>query len=384
MRRIYRYVLFLFWSFLSERHIYLCVYEKKMIENTAGAELCATHTNKNPDSSDCIRSTDHTYLGAVDLSSKVTVGNPVQISQLHWKVPYNVKDKAGNAAETVWREIIVEEVDIDELESKIRDGVLADKDIEIKKAVHEALENERKLSLTQNKKNSSSSCPSCPSCEKGSGISMIECQTICDERRTCPGAPRELYTAGYNYFTSFPEEIHVTNLLYAVVGFVLFLGLMVFIQRVQVELNLNKGQMYYHSPEDEQREQEMLNSVTYFRSPEHNVRNTSQPGISGNDHHLSTSPVPGSGRSGRTPPRVSLSVGSVNGYGGDNERDGGSVFSTSQQVRNEEHRAGISTQNNGEESIYQNMSPIPATRSDISQQYSARENHTPYNLRRRY
>ena len=351
-----------------------------MIENTAGAELCATHTNRNPGLLDCIRSTDHTYLGKVDLSSKVSVGAPVQISQFHWKIPYNVKDKAGNAAETVWREIIVEEVDVDELESKMRDDILADKEIEIKKAVQEALEKERNLSLTKNKKNIPSICPSCPSCEKGSGISLIECETICDERKTCSDTKRELYTSSYDYFGNFPEGVLVMKLLYAVAGVILFLGFIIFVQRVLLELNLNRGKMYYHSPEDEQREQEMLNSVTYFRSPEQ-IRSTSQT-INGSGQYSNTSPVPGSSRSGRTPPRVSLSVGSVNGYGGNNERDGSSVFSPSQQVSSEEHRGGGNVQSNGEESIYQNMSPIPATRTNSSQQY--RENPTPYNLRRRY
>ena len=123
--------------------------------------------------------------------------------------------------------------------------------------------------------------------------------------------------------------MQLTKLLYAVVGIALFLGLLIFIQKVLVELNLNRGQMYYHSPEDEQREQEMLNSVTYFRSPEQkNISSITQSRTNEYDQHAHISPVPpsGSGRSGRTPPRVSLSVGSVNGYGGNNEERGSSVF----------------------------------------------------------
>ena len=341
-----------------------------MIDITAGAELCATHANRNPNSSDCIRSTDHTYLGKVDLSSKVSVGTPVQTSELRWKVPYNVKDEAGNAAKTVWREIVVEEVDINELERKLRSDILADKEIAIKTAVEEALEKERKLlSSTATKEKKTPTCPSCPSCEVGSGISVEECTMICDERiktmgSTCSVPQSELYT--YNYFAKFPDGFPIMNWMYAVCGVIIIFLLLGPIQNVLV----GRGQMYYHSPEDEQREREMLNSVTYFRSPE-NIRSTGQT-MNGSNQYPRTTSVPGQGRSGRSPPRVSLSVGTVNGFDGSNN---GRFFSPSQQEGNEGRG---NPEVSGEDSIYQHMSPIPAR----SGRYN--ENPTPYNLSRRY
>ena len=62
---------------------------------TAGAELCATHLNRNPDPSDCVQAHNVTYSGRVDLSKKVVVGEPIQKSNLPWSVPYDVKDELG-------------------------------------------------------------------------------------------------------------------------------------------------------------------------------------------------------------------------------------------------------------------------------------------------
>ena len=91
-----------------------------MIKITSGAELCATHTNTKPSPLTCVKAIDYTHLGNVNLSSKVIVGDPIQISTLEWKVSYNVVDKAGNTASTQWRNVVVEEVELTDLEQKIR------------------------------------------------------------------------------------------------------------------------------------------------------------------------------------------------------------------------------------------------------------------------
>lgn len=40
-----------------------------------------------------------------DISSRITVGQPIHLSGLSWKVPYDVLDESGNAAQTVYREV---------------------------------------------------------------------------------------------------------------------------------------------------------------------------------------------------------------------------------------------------------------------------------------
>ncbi|KAL7581786.1 hypothetical protein ACA910_022317 [Epithemia clementina (nom. ined.)] len=144
---------------------------KTMIRLTAGAELCATHEFSRPNASDCVKAFDETYKGRVDLSKSVAVGDPVQKSMLQWRVPYNVVDEAGNKADTVWRDVIVQEVDF--------------ADIEVK-----ALADERKKAVNRKTVSTVADCPKCPACDckdkKAYDVSM--CNSICEARQenTCP------------------------------------------------------------------------------------------------------------------------------------------------------------------------------------------------------
>ena len=168
-----------------------------MVRATAGAELCATHANSNPNPSDCIRAYDETYKGRVDLATTVRVGEPVQQSKLHWVVPYDVSDAAGNAADRVWRDVIVEEVDLANMESKLRLEAMSDKENEIQVAVSKALEDsERRKSAeiqaevqkavdAERKKRGGrdrrggTSCPECPRCDCRGKFDESMCEAIC-------------------------------------------------------------------------------------------------------------------------------------------------------------------------------------------------------------
>ena len=44
-------------------------------------------------------------IGTRDISSRIVVGDPIHLSGLSWKIPYDVSDEAGNAAATVFREV---------------------------------------------------------------------------------------------------------------------------------------------------------------------------------------------------------------------------------------------------------------------------------------
>ena len=138
-----------------------------------------------PNASDCVFAYDETYQGRVDLSRTVTIGEPIKKSSLRWSVPYDVKDAAGNAAVTVWRDIIVEEVDLISVESRIREELLRQKNVEIQKAVEKALMEDRKSReqrpSSSRTSRSSAVCPDCPKCDH-SKFDEATCQAICVAR----------------------------------------------------------------------------------------------------------------------------------------------------------------------------------------------------------
>lgn len=113
------------------------------------------------------------------MSSSVVVGDPVHKTPLHWRVPYNVKDAAGNAAETVWRDVVVEEVNLEEFESRIRTDVEKHKRAEIDSAVQRALEEDRKKRPAAALNRADKSCPSCPPCDCSAGKHPSSCDEIC-------------------------------------------------------------------------------------------------------------------------------------------------------------------------------------------------------------
>lgn len=210
---------------------------KEMIRSTAGAELCATHENPNVKSSDCITAIDQTHVGKVDLSSRVKVGDPIQRSSLHWVVPYDVVDDAGNTAKTVYRDVIVEEVALTGLEKKIRDEVTREEQIKTKRAIDTAVQEERKKWESANRAPTSSrsrrntadsgvkSCPACPPCvcSEVESIDAASCSAHCsDISETC----RKLSDENYIYKLLFlledtfpPNLVPIFVLSFLAIGF---------------------------------------------------------------------------------------------------------------------------------------------------------------------
>lgn len=91
---------------------------KALIKASSGAELCATKENKDVvEPGMCAAAVDHTPDGVVDLTAQIQVGDPVKhpTKKNSWRVPYNVVDKAGNRAQTVWRDVRVDELTFDEV-----------------------------------------------------------------------------------------------------------------------------------------------------------------------------------------------------------------------------------------------------------------------------
>jgi hypothetical protein len=250
----------------------------RMIKATDGAELCATHSKRNPTPSSCAIATDHTYLGNQDLSSKVTVGNPVKVSEFEWKVPYNVIDEAGNAADTVWRRVIVEEVNLDDLEEKIRKDVLSDKQKAIDDAVRVAIEKERQRAVPVSSRGQQA-CPKCPSCECDQSkitdsLSFKECEKHCknmqfDTQGTCDSEEGRVYHGHQTFVHSLLDGfINLTSGVLSptfagivMIGSFIALGVFMF----QRAITANSQGWQYFNPDDERREREMQKQVTYFK-----------------------------------------------------------------------------------------------------------------------
>ncbi|KAL3806826.1 hypothetical protein ACHAXA_003298 [Cyclostephanos tholiformis] len=168
---------------------------RAIIKATAGAELCATRSYPNVRPTDCVHAEDHTYKGKVDLTSRVSVGEPVpkdgvgaQLDQ--WKVPYNVADDAGNKAKTVWRDIIIEEVDIEDFERMaMQDEVKIPKGEEDRSFAEAPMKERNESPLQQ-------VCPPCDPCkcnnsqqkqhQRNGGddgmLSSSECMVMCENK----------------------------------------------------------------------------------------------------------------------------------------------------------------------------------------------------------
>ena len=161
-----------------------------MIRASAGAELCATHSTNRPTPRECVKAVDRTYKGEVDLSERVVVGDPVQKSPLHWVVPYDVTDAAGNVASTMWRDVIVQEVDIAEVESKIREEILQQQRVETEVAIERAVKEEKikwerkqeqvTARSSRNRKQDCPPCPKCASCSSDATLSKEACEPYCN------------------------------------------------------------------------------------------------------------------------------------------------------------------------------------------------------------
>ena len=349
-----------------------------MIQNTAGAELCATHTKRNPRPQDCVQAYDNTFRGRVDLTSRVKVGNPIKKSDFEWKVAYDVMDSAGNVADTVWRDIVVEEVDFINMEKMIREEVLADRELEIQDAVRKALETERKKPTKRQPNDSRravrESCPKCPACNcsNNSGkLTLQECQSICKEKEkgTCRNMDvRNEDVDNKNTVTVHPFVRDVLDYLEnvtspEVASLIFFIGVLfiflLFIRMLGSSMS-QSGVNYYFTKEDEEREQEMMNSVQYHGPPEPFIRPQGAPGTG--------------------PPKASLSSNLENTpsdvRGG---AIGGGIFSPQEnRVYGEERDKTFASQGGQSDSIYRTMSPITPTSSADSH-----GRRISYNLRRR-
>jgi hypothetical protein len=250
---------------------------REMILSTAGAELCATHSNPNPSPSDCVKATDHTYKGNLDLSSRVVVGEPVQKSTNHWVVSYNVMDDAGNAAKTVYRDVRVEEVDLFEDENKLRAQMQAEKEAEIKEAVKVALEKERASvqvdSVTRGdrvKNRKTGNCPACPLCKcpTDGSFNTAQCDEYCGKKfaqmeKTCEATEAPVYLGPIGFLETILPPQMIFVLVWCITIVIIVFGI-----RLLMTTIFNPGAAFSSYNLTPAEEHEFQNAVNYYRSPD--------------------------------------------------------------------------------------------------------------------
>uniref|UniRef100_A0A7S1VQV2 EGF-like calcium-binding domain-containing protein n=1 Tax=Grammatophora oceanica TaxID=210454 RepID=A0A7S1VQV2_9STRA len=219
---------------------------RELIKSTGGAELCATGGNPNPRPSYCVNAADETHVGIVNLTSLVAVGDPVQKSEFAWSVPYSVSDVAGNEAKRVWRDVVVEEVDLFDLESKVYADVFAEKEQEIARAVEKALEDERKnrealdvVPVTSKARKprktttaSEQQCPACPLCECNNmpttDFDKERCDLYCERKVSEVRASCGAHSRFFEFFeTTVPNTLFWAGFcIFALLVFIIFLRLL--------------------------------------------------------------------------------------------------------------------------------------------------------------
>lgn len=340
-----------------------------MIVATSGAELCATSTRPNVRPMDCIRAKDHTYKGVVDLTARVSVGEPISDgSPLRWKIPYNVMDDAGNKAKTVWRTIVVEEVGLDEFESSHEATELSNRKEEVDNAVREALNKERERVAAIS--NSKQPCPPCEPCdcnwERDCGcMSVSECNSFCDKKiaaattssgDSCPPSYNERGTSYDRNVGSHQIILDLVAYMEGLIGpsalMLLLVGCFAVVviytlQRMIRALFFSSGPYVRTYYADEEREKIMIQNVSYYRSPSAATnRSTSTPSSSVS-----------------RPPVASLS----------SQRNG--IFSSQQDEKNvnndnlqQQKGQYVSPfrSNDGTDNVYQSASPITPSGNDTS------------------
>ena len=372
-----------------------------MIKASSGAELCATKTKSNVRPIDCVKATDETYKGVVDLSSRVTVGEPVPKNgiSLQWQVPYNVVDDAGNKAQTVWRDVIVEEVDLHEFERKTRKAILSNREEEVEHAVKKAVAEEKRRAARSNSVGGASGdCPKCETCNcsnrrgggSGASLSASDCDSICEKKiatalASSGGADATCTTAGSFTVTALsrhPWILMVLNWTDELIGpdalVMILVGCFVptvlyILWRIVYAFFFSSGsdvRTYYHSVEDEERERRMAQNVTYYPSP-----SSSRSGYSATPGTAAST----SSNGPRRPPTASLSAQRNNATFSPQEqhRMNGNGSTPRQNGQTQTYTSPFRTED-GTDSIYQTKSPITPmrnTQAPLARSYNLRSHH---------
>lgn len=231
---------------------------------------------------------DQTHKGKIDLAKHVRVGDPVQKDTFHWRVPYDVSDAAGNAANTVWRDVIVEEIDSTDAGAKLRGDIVQETEAAIQAAVKKAVaDTERRMeadfklrlqiAIEEDRGNQGQppssflECPACPSCDCPTA-KVSNREPRAEIQCTVPSKPDiTCYSVNTDHplvkvLDYVPEYFSLETIL---ATFLISISIFVlFVVRWIVSMIVPSSEKTYIASDE--RERRLLDSVRVLRSPMHN------------------------------------------------------------------------------------------------------------------
>ena len=298
---------------------------KALVKAQGGAELCATKDNADSvTSAQCASAQDQTPSGVTDLTSKIVVADPVKHPSKRntWRVAYNVVDAAGNRADTVWRDVVVEELSYLELEEVLRKESETEKRKDIKKAVDAALKKERAScgkkvtdATNANKDKKNYRCPACVECVQEECNCEGDVGEVLRDLQECRGGAQAAGAGGRGLgldVVATLDQIFPLLLLLIIGSSGLGLALLV-LQRAKGLVSGGGGE---GAIDREGRAAELAKSINTYHSPRHGtpMSNVGTP---------ATPATPQSGQSGGRPYGASPLFSSGGGVGGAGAGSGG-------------------------------------------------------------
>jgi hypothetical protein len=248
-------------------HLIFCDICQSLIQSSNGAELCASYQSPAPAAQDCVSAYDETFRGRVDLSHLVTVGEPIKKSALRWSVPYNVHDAAGNAAVTVYRDVVVEQVDLTEVEQKVRMEDEQYYQTKLQLAVDAAVAEERKKQRdlvavveTCEKNQAVDNCPACD-CP----FNAAKCHEICTAKIEHCAVDMESTLVQLVLWLDQVLPLSSALLLLVCTAFVLFLVVLRWILTLVFNPRALLSPPVSHYATYDEQQRAILNSVTHYR-----------------------------------------------------------------------------------------------------------------------
>jgi hypothetical protein len=202
----------------------------------------------------------------VDLSHLVTVGEPIKKSALRWSVPYNVHDAAGNAAVAVYRDVVVEQVDLAEVEQKVRAEDEQYYKTKLQLAVDVAEERKKQPDLvavaeTCERNQAVDNCPACD-CP----FNAAKCHEICTAKIEHCAVDMESTLVQLVLWLDRVLPLSSALLLLVSTALVLFLVVLRWILTLLFYPRaLLSPPMYSHYATDDEQQRAILNSVTHYR-----------------------------------------------------------------------------------------------------------------------
>jgi len=155
------------------------------------------HQHQQQQQQQCVTAVDVTYNDTIDLTADIVIGAPIPLTHNNhnhnthhhhhtYQIPYNVRDKAGNAAETLYRNVVVREVTLEEYHAA-RSSASSSGGYHTKRGGHRrgrdrSTATTATTTMTQCPPCSVAECAKCPDCSSSASSIMDDCDAVCAAR----------------------------------------------------------------------------------------------------------------------------------------------------------------------------------------------------------